>query len=153
MSPRLHELAIDEDQIIVESAFSTTSILASANIGQSIKSYLSKFSHHLPASQALIVGSILIILQALDGILTGMGVERFGLHMEGNPFLRLLMAEFGHVPTLAALKFVAISIVVLLTIMVKRVPWVENAMSAISCLYILVAILPWTYILFIKPYI
>ena len=109
------------------------------------------FSRQAQANSALLLGFILCSLQALDGILTSMGVSRFGTAIEGNPLIRTLMEEFGHVTALGLVKFCAILVVIALTCFAKRLPWVNNAMGAISCIYVFAAIIPWTYILFLKP--
>ncbi len=98
----------------------------------------------------MFVGLLLIVLQAADGVLTSLGVSRYGIAAEGNPILRWLMAEFGHVQTLGVVKFIACLFVVALGYYARRLQWVQNAMGAISCIYIFTAILPWTYILFIQ---
>ncbi len=104
-------------------------------------------------SDIIFLGIILAILQLMDGVLTSIGVARFGIGIEGNPLLRALMAEFGHIQTLTLLKFLAIMIVIGLTLLAYRLPWIKNAMGALTCLYLVAAIIPWTYLLFIKPYI
>lgn len=101
--------------------------------------------------QALYVGAVLSILQALDGLLTGIGIERLGLSAEGNPLLRSMMIQYGHIPTLAIVKALSIMIVILLTIYAQERRWVFKALSAISAIYLFVAIAPWTYVLFINP--
>lgn len=102
------------------------------------------------APKVLLLGFFLAALQAVDGVLTSIGVTRFGTSIEGNPMLRQLMEHFGHIPTLAILKLIAIIIVLSLTYLAQRRPWVHNAMGALTCVYLVAAILPWTYILFIK---
>jgi len=97
------------------------------------------------------LGLILAVLQIADGCLTSIGVSRFGIEAEGNPLLRGLMVQFGHIPTLALVKCFAIVVVCLLTIMAMRMPWVKGAMSFVSAIYLFAAIIPWTYILFVKP--
>lgn len=105
----------------------------------------------VPAHKVIWLGILLALFQAMDGIFTTMGIERFGLAIEGNPLLRTLMAEFGHVQTLTFLKVAAILIVAVLTTIAIRLPWVRNAMGAVACLYFFTAILPWTYVLFVRP--
>lgn len=104
-----------------------------------------------PARKVLIVGAFLSSLQILDGVLTSIGVSRFGVGMEGNPFLRQMMLEFGHIPTLAVLKLFAISIVLGLVLLSRRLTWIPSALGAVSCVYLFAAVIPWTYILFIQP--
>lgn len=101
--------------------------------------------------KALVFGMLLCMLQVFDGILTSVGVSRFGTAIEGNPFIRALMEEWGYVTALGFVKVAAILIVVGLTFFARRIPWINNAMGAISCVYIFAAIIPWTYILFVKP--
>lgn len=104
----------------------------------------------VPAKGAIFTGCFLASLQALDGIFTSIGINRYGLGIEGNPLLRVVMEEFGHIPTLAFLKLLAILIIVLLTVISARMPWVKGAMGAVSLVYLVAAIVPWTYILFVK---
>ena len=104
-----------------------------------------------PAKKALLLGCFLSLLQALDGMLTMLGVSRFGVGVEGNPLVRGLMEEFGHVPALTIIKCVAIGVVIALSYFATKLPWVNNAMGAVSCVYIFGAIIPWTYILFVRP--
>lgn len=103
-----------------------------------------------PGREALFLGFLLILLQTADGILTSMGVSRFGLSVEGNPLLRLLMEEVGHVPALALLKLSAVVVVVGLVFLTSRLPWIRSALGAVSCIYLFAAIIPWTYILFFQ---
>lgn len=102
------------------------------------------------ANSALVVGAVLVLLQAIDGVLTSLGVSRYGVAVEGNPFLRSLMIQFGHIPTLGLVKFLAMMFVCTLTYYAQRQAWVRNAMGAITCVYFFAAVLPWTYILFIQ---
>lgn len=100
--------------------------------------------------KTMLLGALLIVLQALDGILTSVGVSRFSLAKEGNPILRALMAEFGHVPVLGVVKFTAILLIIALCYYAQHLAWVQRVMGAISCVYFFTAVLPWTYILFIQ---
>lgn len=103
-------------------------------------------------SAAIITGS-LILLQAADGILTSMGVSRYGVSVEGNPFLRALMTQFGNIPTLGFVKLMAIFFILALSYYARKLPWIHNAMGAISCVYLFAAVLPWTYVLFISEWL
>ena len=104
----------------------------------------------LPAKGAVVAGIVLSLLQAADGILTSMGINRFGMSMEGNPLLRTVMEHFGHIPTLAVLKTIAIFVIFGLIFASAKIPWVKSALGAVSFVYFFAAILPWTYILFFK---
>ncbi len=122
-------------------------VLGKSNIG----TLASNGKEH--AQGAFLVTSSLIVLQALDGILTSMGVSRYGVNAEGNPLLRALMSEFGNVPTLGMVKITAILFILALSYYAKRLPWIHNAMGAISCVYLFAAVLPWTYVLFISEWL
>jgi len=98
------------------------------------------------------MGMFLALLQIVDGMFTTMGINKFGVAIEGNPFLRGMMLEFGHVPTLAVVKLISIALVMILTVYSGRIPWVKNAMKAITGIYIAAAIVPWTYTFFIQPF-
>ena len=103
-----------------------------------------------PVKGALFIGCCLALFQALDGIFTSVGISRYGLAIEGNPLLRSIMEQFGHVPTLALLKIAAICVVAFLTVVSFRLHWVKRAMSAVTLVYLFMAIIPWAYILFFK---
>lgn len=118
---------------------------------QIVRKELSSFSG-LRAEPAFALGMFLCILQAADGLLTSVGMARFGTAMEGNPLLRHLMEQLGHVQALTLVKMLAILMVVGMTLQARRLPWIQQAMGALSCIYVFAAIMPWTYILFIKPY-
>ena len=105
----------------------------------------------LPCHKTLMLGIFLILLQAADGILTSVGVARYGVSIEGNPFLRTLMESYGHIPTLAVVKFLAVLIVLHLMQLAAELPWVKSAMGAVSCIYVCAAIIPWLYVLFLRP--
>lgn len=107
----------------------------------------------IPCKQTLFFGTLLIFLQAADGILTSMGVSRFGTMAEGNPLLRVLMEQFGAVEVLAVAKLMAIFCVLQLMKAALKLSWVKSVMGGIACFYTVVAVIPWTYFLFFKPII
>ena len=98
-------------------------------------------------SELLFLGAILVVLQILDGILTGVGMAQYGLHMEGNALLRLLMSHIGYIPALILTKCVAIAIIALLCSQAFRVRWLKYAFTTIIIMYTTLAIAPWTYML------
>jgi hypothetical protein len=88
----------------------------------------------MPTARVVVVN---LVLQALDGILTYVGL---GLgYEEGNPVLAAGMAAFGVLPTLVVAKaFAAAGVVYLGYAGWYRTLWC----TAIS--YVLIGILPWT---------
>ena len=105
------------------------------------------------ARKALVLGFVLCLMQALDGILTSLGMLRFGVAMEGNPLLRFLMQEYGQAMGLGVSKAMAIAAVVALVALARSLPWVNKALGALGAFYFFMAIVPWTYILFIGPHL
>jgi len=98
-----------------------------------------------------ILATTLCLFQVLDGLMTSIGVARFGVEVEGNPLIRTLMIEFGSDMALGVVKFLSILIVIALAYFAPRVSWIKGAMGAVTGFYLFAAIIPWTYILFIKP--
>jgi hypothetical protein len=101
-----------------------------------------------PTRSAIAIGVTLIMLQILDGILTHMGVMRFGMHAEYNLLLRELMTAFNPAAVLTCLKLFAVVVIVLLTIMSSRFNWVKNAMAGLCVFYLVIAVIPWVAVLF-----
>jgi hypothetical protein len=84
-----------------------------------------------------------LVAQALDGALTYVGVATWGPAVEGNPLVVWLMHSVGAVPGLAGAKAVAGTCGIAL-----HLSAVHNMVAALTGLYVLVAILPWTAVLF-----
>ena len=116
-------------------------------------SFVPAAGRFIPSRTTLALGGSLCLLQAIDGIFTSMGVSRFGLDIEGNPVIRALMEDYGQVLVLTLLKLAAILAIITLIALAHRIPWLNHAMGALNCIYVLLAILPWAYILFIQPYV
>jgi len=142
------EFAADTKALTVERALEQP--LGQASLETQIFPWLKTFA---PTRNVLLLGISLCVLQTLDGLLTMIGISRFGIAVEGNPLLQSLMLEYGEATTLAITKIVAIAVVIMLTLMAKRIPWIKNALGALTCVYFFAAVLPWTYLLFVKPYI
>jgi hypothetical protein len=101
---------------------------------------------HLPAD-IFLLGVILATLQVLDGILTGIGMAQYGTSMEGNMILRSLMTVIGYVPALFVAKSGSIALIVILCHQTTKISWLKPALYGVMGLYIIGAIVPWTYIL------
>ena len=52
---------------------------------------------------------VFVLTQALDGVLTYIGVSTFGLKAEGNPVIAWLMGSLGNGTDVATAKFTAVS--------------------------------------------
>jgi hypothetical protein len=101
-----------------------------------------------PPSRALIYFAIFLVsLQILDGMLTSIGMARFGIHSEGNPLLKNLMIRFSPDQALVAVKTLAVLMVVTLSVVANRMKWVRDIIGVLSCIYLFAAIIPWIYII------
>lgn len=83
--------------------------------------------------------------QILDGVLTYLGVSLFGVRIEGNPLLARLMMSLGIAPALAAAKGVATGFGAVL-----HLGRVHVVVAALALAYLVLAIVPWTTILFLR---
>ncbi len=99
------------------------------------------------ASEILVLGITLAVLQILDGLLTGIGMAQFGVHMEGNALLRTLMNHVGYIPALVIVKTVALGVIAGLCTCAPKIRWLKHAFQGIIALYVVAAILPWSVIL------
>jgi Domain of unknown function (DUF5658) len=84
-----------------------------------------------------------LVVQALDGVLTYIGVSTYGLRMEGNPLLAWLMTSVGQGIALAAAKGAAGAFGIAL-----HLSSVHRIVAVLAAFYMIVAILPWVGILF-----
>ena len=100
-----------------------------------------------PTRNVIILGSVLIILQILDGILTNLGILEFGTSMEGNALLRNLMETHGVVFALVVSKLFAVSVIVALTFLAKEIKWIPVALTGVIFAYTTFAIVPWILLL------
>jgi hypothetical protein len=101
-------------------------------------------------SQIMFLGITMAILQIIDGVLTAIGVLHFGLAMEGNLFIRSLMAHLGIIPALIIIKLIAIGIVMSLCRLSSKIAWVSHAFTFLIPLYLGAAVVPWTWVICTK---
>lgn len=99
------------------------------------------------SAEVMFLGGILIALQILDGILTGLGMHHFGVDMEGNFFLRTLMENIGFIPALFVVKSVAVGVVASLCMYAWKISWLKMALRGIIFFYLSFAVVPWALIL------
>src|SRR5512134_131256 len=86
---------------------------------------------------------VFLLTQALDGVLTYVGVSVYGPHMEGNPLIAWLMEALGEGPALAAAKLTAGTFGIAL-----HLSAVHKAVALLAAFYVIAAICPWVVILF-----
>ena len=100
-----------------------------------------------PSRELIYFAIFFVSLQIADGMLTSIGVARFGISGEGNPFLKDLMLKYGPDKALFMVKAAAIFIIAGLTALAKRAPFVKDVIGTLSCVYLFAAIIPWVYII------
>lgn len=88
---------------------------------------------------------IFILIQYFDGALTYIGIMNFGLGIEANPIMRMLIIELGCGQALIFAKIIASLLGIALHIHVRQAYY---AIIFISSFYITFAIFPWIKILF-----
>jgi len=87
---------------------------------------------------------VFLLAQALDGILTYVGVATFGMGAEGNPVVAWLMNALGHGPGLATAKVAAGVFGIAL-----HLSDVHKAVAVLAGFYLVVAVGPWIAFLFV----
>lgn len=84
-----------------------------------------------------------LLAQALDGILTYVGVSTYGVRMEGNPLLAWLMASIGQGLAVTTAKTAAGAFGIVL-----HITSVHRVVAVLTAFYIAVAVLPWLGVLY-----
>ena len=99
-----------------------------------------------PARPSLFGDVILVVFllaQCFDGVFTYVGVLSFGVSIEANPLIAALMDAFGQGVALTTAKVVAAALGIGL-----HLRNVHGAVAVLAAFYLVVAILPWSMILF-----
>ena len=111
------------------------------------KTVLLKVGQRSISKKALQLGLILALCQILDGLLTYIGLSLMGVRMEGNSILRTLMHSYGNAPVLFFSKFIAITMIVALTLESHRRRWIRWIIVLLIIIYLGLAVIPWTYLI------
>ncbi len=104
---------------------------------------LLRFGRHSISKRAFQLGLFLAVCQLLDGMLTYAGLSIFGIRMEGNAFLHMLMEAYGSFPVLFVTKLIALVLVGFLTIYSHRRHWFRPVIAVLCLIYLLLAVFPW----------
>ena len=80
-----------------------------------------------------------LIVQALDGTFTYLGVRIWGLHIEANPLISAAAAAIGTAAALATAKLMAAGFGIAL-----HLTRIHTLVAVLTTLYVALAILPWT---------
>lgn len=79
-----------------------------------------------------------LVLQALDGVLTYVGVRIYGLRIEGNPVMAWLMSSLGQGFALMLAKGTAGAFGIAL-----HMSAVHRVVAVLAAFYLAIAIVPW----------
>ena len=85
-----------------------------------------------------------IVVQALDGILSYLGIATYGAAAEGNPLVAWYVSMFGVAAGLATAKAFAIACAAALHINARH-----RILGGLTFLYLGAAVLPWTGLLWL----
>lgn len=105
------------------------------------------FAMRSEASLALGI-SCLILFQILDAVFTLVGIERFGLSIEGNVLVRTILTHTHPVLGMLAIKFIAIGMCLFLYRAAQIIDWIPSVVHSLNILYFSMAIMPWARLLF-----
>lgn len=86
-----------------------------------------------------------MLVQYLDGFYTYAGLGIWGLNIEANPLIRSAVGAVGPGTGLALAKLVAIGFGMLL-----HLRGVHGAVAALTGIYLILSIVPWTALLFLS---
>jgi hypothetical protein len=84
-----------------------------------------------------------LVAQALDGAFTYIGIMTFGPSIEGNPLLTSLMSSMSHGFVVMGAKMMAATFGMTLHLF-----GVHRIVAVLTGIYVAVAIVPWTAVLF-----
>jgi len=93
------------------------------------------------SAASLILGAF-VLMQALDGLLSYLGVSAHGLWLEGNPIVSWYAHQFGPGAAFIGAKLFAIGCGGVLYL-AGRHAW----LAVLAVLHLVAAVAPWTYIL------
>ncbi len=100
-----------------------------------------------PSARRSVFGDTIIIvflvLQALDGIFTYLGLAQFGRSAEGNPLIASVIPVFGQGMAVASAKVFAATLGGSL-----HLTGVHRVVAALTAFYLLAAVVPWAALLF-----
>jgi|SRR5687767_11418412 hypothetical protein len=83
-----------------------------------------------------------VAVQALDGVLTYVGVRAFGMGIEANPIVAWYATTFGPAAGLAAAKLFAVGCASVLYVTARH-----GTVALLTLLYLVFAIAPWAHVL------
>lgn len=95
-----------------------------------------------PKTRALCALALFVVVQVADGILTSIGIARFGPSIEANPLLFHTIATFGSGTALVLAKSIAI-----VGGSVLHVYSYHLVLASLTVAYVYITLLPWAILL------
>jgi uncharacterized membrane protein len=86
---------------------------------------------------------VFLVAQVLDGAFTYLGVSSYGIS-EGNPLIAHFIERHGAGPSLTVAKVLAVA-----CSMALHLVGMHRTLALLTLMYLMLAILPWTYLLFV----
>lgn len=86
---------------------------------------------------------LFLVAQAMDGVLTYIGVTMLGMQMEANPLLAWLMGSVGSGAALTGTKLLAGGFGIVL-----HLASVHRVVASLAAFYLVAAIFPWMLLLY-----
>jgi uncharacterized membrane protein len=86
---------------------------------------------------------VFLIAQVLDGAFTYLGISSYGL-TEGNPLIAHFIERHGAGPSLTVAKILAV-----VCSMALHLLGLHRTLGLLTLMYLMLAVLPWTYLLFV----
>jgi hypothetical protein len=93
-------------------------------------------------SKAELVWLAFVTVQALDGIMSYVGVHTFGAWIEANPLVAWYASVFGPAVAFTAVKLFAIGCGTMLYLMSRH-----RTVAALTLFYLAFAVVPWAHVL------
>ena len=109
---------------------------------RSTDSGLGRLSRPTSLGAAELIWIAFVLVQALDGAMTFLGVQAFGTAIEANPLVAWYVSAFGPAVALAAAKLFAIACGIALHLTGRH-----GTLAALTCTYVVAAVGPWMHIL------
>ena len=100
--------------------------------------------YRLVKPSALMISALtLLLFQIFDALLTYHGVARYGVEVEGNPVVLIMMQQFGIVGGLFLSKLLASLLLLFVVVSSQRITWVPYALTGVCGVYLVAAVIPW----------
>lgn len=97
---------------------------------------------------------LLILLQILDGLITGVAISLYGVWVEGNPIIKFFVSNFGLI-SLVPIKGIAVFILILFIKNLEKIynPVFNLSVILVTSIYLAVVFILWPYFFYYVTYV